>query len=184
MNCVLVPFFFPVVPCEGNDELQSRKIGNEFSSSVKCKLTIYSVLLPSQNLEALHSGCIRPVKCPRCFQTHLAGDLRADRGSLPLQTPLLQSFLLSAYSVGTGNSGPRGQASAFSGIFLGVEFLKDFFDHVDKFSFKFRHIYPQADRQTHAMNRVINNTCRQRQHQCLFADKRALEIISDGNIKN
>ena len=30
---------------------------------------------------------------------------------------------------------------------------------------------------------MINNTCRQRQHQCLFVDERTLEIIFDGSIK-
>lgn len=30
---------------------------------------------------------------------------------------------------------------------------------------------------------MINNTCRQRQHQCLFVDERTLESVFDGNIK-
>ena len=119
--------------------------------------------------------CSRSVNCLPGFSIRLPGDLRAEKG----HTRSVEAAAPKSASCSLGSTWPSCCTPTPSLFF---NFLKDFLDHTDKFHLNSgTHTHRLIDRET--MNWMINNTCRQRQHQCLFVDERTLEIIFDGNIK-
>ena len=132
-----------------------------------------------QVLEGLHWAdwvfCSRSRNCLPGFYIHLPGDLRAEKG----RTRSVEAAAPKSASCSLGSTCPSCCTPTPSLFF---SFLKDFFDHTDKFHLNSgTHTHRLIDRET--MNWMLNNTCRQRQHQCLFVDERTLESIFDGNIK-
>lgn len=123
-----------------NYKPRSKRMDSEFSSVVRCKLTIHSPSSPSFNRETLHRAELRLClihKMPSLLldpHCRLILELRSAPCPLEIQQTQHKAKLLPSQPL------------------LGDDFLKDFFDHTDKFSFKFRHIHPQADPQRHTMN--------------------------------